>query len=361
MANGNSEKYRKANRVDYLGDFPGARRERDRIVVEIHEGEVDVVNRSNRELGVVTVDELPEPVQTVLYEALASEGNDALMVRSDKPLDVSKETVTVKQEDTVEVEQSETFQVKESRPLDVSGATVDVQEDEPLDVSGATVTVQEDEPLDASGAEIEVDLTSQTLEQLAANISEIGGEAQSAVDVANAIDEIHGALESVGDTTVRVSSPSALDVSAETVSVQEDTALDVSASTVTVQEDTALDVSAETVTVQEENPIQTELSSLPETLKSENYGADIETEFQESLEVGAYSLVAFTIFSDSATDITIEKSWDEDNWFLVDEYKDAEDVDESLNGASGEFYRVTIDGTESEGDTADVVISAKAR
>ncbi len=42
------EKYSRRNRIDYLGNFPGARRERDTVVVEVAGGELD---------------SLPEPVE----------------------------------------------------------------------------------------------------------------------------------------------------------------------------------------------------------------------------------------------------------------------------------------------------------
>lgn len=92
---------------------------------------------------------------------------------------------------------------------------------------------------------------------LATSLDEVGGQVQSAVDVAAAIDAIQAALASNAGDTLRVTAPSALpvnsasplDVSAATVDVQEATPLDVSGATVAVQEDTPLDVSATTVPV----------------------------------------------------------------------------------------------------------------
>jgi hypothetical protein len=121
-----SSDYKTTNRIDYLANFPGARRERDVIVAEIAEGEIDVTDRPNRWLGRVQVESLPEPIRTQVSAALASEGDDALLVRSDDALDVSAETVPVEQTETVEVEQARAVAVTSDRPLDVSGQTVPV-------------------------------------------------------------------------------------------------------------------------------------------------------------------------------------------------------------------------------------------
>jgi len=103
--------------------------------------------------------------------------------------------------------------------------------------------------LDVSAAEVDVDINSQTLSQIASNIEQIGGEPQSAVDVAAKIDQIQAALTSVGNDSLRVSSPNPLDVSAVTVPIQEDTPLDVSGEVVPISEDTPLDVTGKTVPV----------------------------------------------------------------------------------------------------------------
>ena len=51
---------------------------------------------------------------------------------------------------------------------------------------------------------IRVSIEDQNLSQVSSNIDEIGGQAQSAVDVANKIDQIHGALASQGTQILRV-------------------------------------------------------------------------------------------------------------------------------------------------------------
>ncbi|AFD02307.1 putative protein 26 [Haloarcula hispanica icosahedral virus 2] len=60
--------------VDYLGNFPGANRERDQITVAVAAGSVDLTDRARRALGEVTVDGTP------IEEALASVGADHLLV-----------------------------------------------------------------------------------------------------------------------------------------------------------------------------------------------------------------------------------------------------------------------------------------
>lgn len=115
-----------------------------------------------------------------------------------------------------------------------------------------------DQPLDASSAEIDIDINSQSLSQVSSDIEQIGGQAQSAVDVANKIDQINAALASVGSESLRVTSPNPLDVSGAEVDVDiatqslspltvtDDGSLNIEG-VVSIQEDTPLDVSATTV------------------------------------------------------------------------------------------------------------------
>ena len=99
----------------------------------------------------------------------------------------------------------------------------------------------QDQPFDVSYAEVDVDLASQTLSQLASNIEQIGGQAQSAVDVADKIDQIEDALASVGSDSLRVTSPNPLDVSGAEVDVDIATQ---SLSPLTVTDDGSLAISA---------------------------------------------------------------------------------------------------------------------
>lgn len=89
-----SQLYRYRNAVDYLADFPGARRESDKLVTEILTGEIDITDRANRAVGEVTVTNTLD-VSSELKEALASYANDTLRVTAPSPLDVSASTVTV--------------------------------------------------------------------------------------------------------------------------------------------------------------------------------------------------------------------------------------------------------------------------
>ena len=51
-----TKEYRYTNAIDYLADFPGARRESDLIVVEVQSGTVDVTDRPDRRAGRVIVE-----------------------------------------------------------------------------------------------------------------------------------------------------------------------------------------------------------------------------------------------------------------------------------------------------------------
>ena len=139
--------------------------------------------------------------------------------------------------------------------------------DQPFDVSGAVVTITDDgnlavaslpEPLDVSSAEVDVDLNSQSLSEVATNLSQIGGTAQSAVDVADKIDQIEDALASVGADSLRVASPNPLDVSAAEVDVD---VASQSLGTVTVDDDGSLAINAYnggTLPTEQQSPVGVE-------------------------------------------------------------------------------------------------------
>lgn len=161
-----------------------------------------------------TVDAIKTAAQA-LDDALASSGTDEIRVTSPSPLDVSASEVDVNlNSQSLQNVSVDLASDSLAGNLDVDLAAASA---EPLDVSAATVSVQEDTPLDVSAAEVDVDLASQT--------------------------------------------GPALDVSGATVPVQEASALDVSAATVEVQEATALDVSASTVPTEQQSPVKIEDSS----------------------------------------------------------------------------------------------------
>lgn len=114
-----NEDYRNTERIDYVANLPGARRERDVLVTEV-EGEVTVnfVDDINRLLGAV------RPADGSVFE-----------VEQTGPIDVSAETVPVDQQGPVNIGQWT------AGSLDVTAATVPVESDTPLDVSGETVPV----------------------------------------------------------------------------------------------------------------------------------------------------------------------------------------------------------------------------
>jgi len=164
---------------------------------------------------------------------LASD-EDTVSVQEDTALDVSGAEVDVNlNSQSLQNVSVDLASDSLANPLDVDIASASA---EPLDVSASTVQVQEDTALDVSAAEVDVDLNSQS-----------GG----ALDVSAA--EV--------DVDLASQTGPALDVSGATVDVQEASALDVSAATVSVQEASALDVSASTVPVEQQLPVGVEDST----------------------------------------------------------------------------------------------------
>ncbi len=91
-----------------------------------------------------------------------------------------------------------------------------------VDASGqlnVDVTSASAEPFDVSAAEVDVDINSQTLANIDSNLNQVGGTAQSGVDIAQKIDDLEDALASVGTDSFLVDSNNPLDVSASEVDV----------------------------------------------------------------------------------------------------------------------------------------------
>ena len=274
-----SDKYKKLNDIDYIANFPGARVAKDAVAVLVDGGIVDIGDNPLRQLGVVSVNSLPDS------------------------FDVGIESGQV-----IGVTQEENFTVTDDGDMTVTlGETAEVRQ-----IDGGEFIVQENNPLDVSGAEVDVDINSQSL------------------------------------TPITVTDDGNLAVAAW------------NAGTLPVQEDTPLNVSAATVTIQEDNPVDVNVNSPPETKTTENYGVDVETDYTATLNVGDYSHVGISINIDSNTDILVERSWDQNTWFEVESASSAGKLNQNVQGASGTYYRVTITGTGTTGDTADVVISAKS-
>lgn len=130
--------------IDYLGDFPGAERERDRLRVLVAAGSVDVTDRAQRALGKVSVTGTP------IEDALASEGLDHLLVGQE-----DGEVWSVTQDAPVEVGtwSAGNLTVEQAAALEIgtwNAGTLAVQEDTSLDVSGATVPVSHQGVIDVS-------------------------------------------------------------------------------------------------------------------------------------------------------------------------------------------------------------------
>ena len=104
----------------------------------------------------------------------------------------------------------------------------------------AIYILDQDGPLDVSGATVPVDLQGQELDDIATNVQLIGGEEQSAVDIAARIKALTEALADAYDGTEQLrvdlenNNAGPLDVSAETVSTDPQ-------GTVTVQEETPVE------------------------------------------------------------------------------------------------------------------------
>jgi hypothetical protein len=156
-----------------------------------------------------------------------------------------------------------------------------------------------------------VDVDAQSASVLTTDVEQIGGAAQSAVDVAAAIDALEDALTSVGADALGVESASALDVSAAEVDVDLATQ---SLASIAVQENNPLDVSGATVDVQEASPL--DVSGATVGIESNDDGGDQTTSTSTNVSVtnsdGATAIVADT--SGSAT-LTVEVSVDGgSNW-----------------------------------------------
>jgi hypothetical protein len=61
---------------------------------------------------------------------------------------------------------------------------------------------------------------------------------------------------------------------------------------------------------------------------------------------------------DAATDLLVEQSWDDTNYFEVDTATGVTDYQQTFTEVTAQFVRLTITGTGASGDTADVVLGA---
>jgi hypothetical protein len=90
-----------------------------------------------------------------------------------------------------------------------------------------------------------------------------------------------------------------------------------------------------------------------------NYAAAIETEFQAELQADGYSTVEVKFLNaGSSTDLTVEESWDGTNYHTVESVSGTTSHENTYTETTAKYVRVTVTGTGSSGDTADVIIGA---
>lgn len=94
--------------------------------------------------------------------------------------------------------------------------------------------------------------------------------------------------------------------------------------------------------------------------KDQNYGADISAEVTSKVQLDGYS-TAEVLFknADSTTTVTVEKSWDDSNWFAVDSESSTADYEETFTNVTAKYIRLTVAAAGS-GDTADIVVAGTA-
>lgn len=168
------------------------------------------------------------------------------------------------------------------------------------------------------------------------DLDQIGGQAQSAVDVANKIDQIEDALASVGGDSLLVDSASPLDVSAAEVDVDLATQ---SLAALTVTDDGSLTIDAATqgtLPTEQQTPVGVEDSGGTQIDPAENStGATATASTTSTGSANAAAVNApdgrthVTVMWDvsGAAAVTVEASVDGANWFdITSDFIDGSDV-----------------------------------
>lgn len=142
---------------------------------------------------------------------------------NEAPTDAQKNTVQEVELAVLAAEDSETGQ---TIPVlaDEGVLQADIRTSDGEALTDALKSIGGDEVLvqletDNLGSNLDIDLAEQTLSQLDVDLSQVGGQAQSAADVANLIDQIQDALVSAGGDELRIATPSPIDASAAEVDV----------------------------------------------------------------------------------------------------------------------------------------------
>jgi len=172
-----SQLFKYTESIDYLGDFPGAERERDRLRVLVAAGSVDVTDRAQRALGKVSVTGTP------IEDALASEGLDHLLVGQE-----DGEVWAVEQQSPVAVENTSGTQVDPATDTTLTNTLAR----EIATWSAGTLPVEQQTPVsleDTTGTAVDP-ATEATLSALASALASNGGDTlqvsqQGVVDVSS--------------------------------------------------------------------------------------------------------------------------------------------------------------------------------
>lgn len=92
-------------------------------------------------------------------------------------------------------------------------------------------------------------------------------------------------------------------------------------------------------------------------VNSQNYGVAIDTQVQVEISLDGYATgeVLFANAS-SSTDLTVEKSWDQTNYYQVDTASAVTSYNSTYTDLTAKYLRLTVTGTGTGGDTADVVL-----
>lgn len=153
-----NEGYKRVEKIDTLGGFPGADRARNLLQVSITDQDVTPsVEIDGDSIGLATDTKLgntlPREIATWTAGTLAVEQQSPVGIENANgsqinPATEGSLTSTLARE--IATWSAGTLLIQEDTPLDVSAATVPIQEATALDVSGAVVPIQEDTPLDVS-------------------------------------------------------------------------------------------------------------------------------------------------------------------------------------------------------------------
>jgi hypothetical protein len=246
--------------------------------------------------------------------------------------------------DAASTNANDQLRIETPSPIDVSAAEVDV---DLATQSLATLTVTDNGSLDINSvsSELDVDLNTQTLAALTVtddgslNINDYTG---STITTALEGTDNAGNTESVqaedlgtalnGTETAIVTSLSRALSEVGSTNLQVD--LQSTGITLPVDQQAALETT------------------------SQDYGVAVDTQVQRTLQIDGFTTVE-VLYNGASTDVTVEKTWDETNFFPVASATGTGDYNPKFTDQGGKFIRVTVTGTGTSGDTADLVVEAK--